>query len=52
MALRSEGFDAVALTVDCVQDYLSREAGPTGLVVLDLDLGQDAQMDSMSTAPI
>lgn len=42
MALRSEGLDARTLTVALVQDFLH---GPTpeqaGLVVLDLDLGQD-----------
>jgi DNA-binding NarL/FixJ family response regulator len=43
MALRSEGFDARTLPVACVHDFLGRKAvGPTGLVVLDLDLGQDA----------
>lgn len=44
MALRSEGFDAQALTVACVQDFLRQPAvTPTGLVVLDLDLGRDAE---------
>lgn len=43
MALRSEGFDAKTLTVACVRDFLSRpSADAAGLVVLDLDLGQDA----------
>jgi DNA-binding NarL/FixJ family response regulator len=43
MALRSEGFDAYTLQVACVHDFLRRKAvGPTGLIVLDLDLGQDA----------
>ncbi len=42
MALRGEGFDARALTVAYLQDFLSGETGSTGLVVLDLDLGQDA----------
>jgi DNA-binding NarL/FixJ family response regulator len=43
MALRSEGFDAYTLQVACVHDFLGRKAvGPTGLIVLDLDLGQDA----------
>jgi DNA-binding NarL/FixJ family response regulator len=43
MALRSEGFDADTLPVARVHDFLGRKAvGPTGLIVLDLDLGQDA----------
>jgi DNA-binding NarL/FixJ family response regulator len=43
MALRSEGFDAYTLPVACVHDFLGRKAvDPTGLIVLDLDLGQDA----------
>jgi DNA-binding NarL/FixJ family response regulator len=43
MALRSEGFDAHTLPVACVHDFLERNTmGPIGLVVLDLDLGQDA----------
>jgi DNA-binding NarL/FixJ family response regulator len=52
MALRSEGFDARTLTVACVQDFLGREAGPTGLVVLDLDLGQDANGDWVNGADL
>jgi DNA-binding NarL/FixJ family response regulator len=44
MALRSEGFDAHTLPVACAHDFLRRKAvGPTGLIVLDLDLGQDAE---------
>jgi DNA-binding NarL/FixJ family response regulator len=44
MALRSEGFDAHTLPVACAHDFLGRKAvGPTGLIVLDLDLGQDAE---------
>ncbi|MGD9531939.1 LuxR C-terminal-related transcriptional regulator [Pseudonocardia sp.] len=44
MALRSEGFDARALTVACVRDFMNGPTpGRTGLVVLDLDLGQDAE---------
>ncbi|GAA5110876.1 LuxR C-terminal-related transcriptional regulator [Pseudonocardia adelaidensis] len=44
MALRREGFDAHTLPVADVHDFLGREAvGPTGLVLLDLDLGQDAE---------
>ncbi len=42
VALRNEGFDARPLTVAGVQDSLSRASGPTGLVVLDIDLGRDA----------
>ncbi|MGD9526201.1 MAG: LuxR C-terminal-related transcriptional regulator [Dehalococcoidia bacterium] len=43
MALRSEGFDARVLPVACVHDFLNRPAtAPTGLVVLDLGLGRDA----------
>ncbi len=43
MALRNEGFDAQTLAVRHIQDFLARPArAPTGLVVLDLDLGQDA----------
>ena len=42
MALRGEGFDARALPVAAVHDLLARPAHPPGLVVLDLDLGRDA----------
>lgn len=42
MALRNEGFDARTLPVSVVGRFLGRAEGPTGLVVLDLDLGQDA----------
>lgn len=43
MALRSKGFDARGLSVAGVQDFLMQDRmGPTGLVVLDLDLGRDA----------
>lgn len=43
IALRSEGFDAQTLSVTCLQDFFARtHPGLTGLVVLDLDLGQDA----------
>jgi DNA-binding NarL/FixJ family response regulator len=43
LALRSEGFDAHALPVAGVHDFIGRKAvGLTGLIVLDLDLGQDA----------
>ncbi len=43
LALRGEGFDARTLTVASVEDFLSLPATtPTGLVVLDLDLGWDA----------
>lgn len=42
MALRNEGFEAVKLAVDAVDDFLRRtEGGRTGLVILDLDLGRD-----------
>jgi two-component system, NarL family, response regulator LiaR len=44
MALRSEGFDAHALPVACTHDFIGRKAdGPTGLIVLDLDLGRDTE---------
>jgi DNA-binding NarL/FixJ family response regulator len=42
MALRSAGFDARTLPVACVPDFLRDRSGSAGLVVLDLDLGQDA----------
>lgn len=44
MALRSERFDARTLTVADVQDFLDEdERAATGLVVLDVDLGRDAE---------
>jgi DNA-binding NarL/FixJ family response regulator len=43
IALGSEGFDARTLKVADVEGFLDRPAiTPTGLVVLDLDLGRDA----------
>lgn len=42
IALRSRSFDARTLPVGSVPDFLGGEVGPTGLVVLDIDLGQDA----------
>lgn len=43
MALRREGFDAHTLPVANVHDFLGRKVvGPTGLIVLDLGLGQAA----------
>ena len=43
IALRSEGFDARTLDVAGVEGFLEQSATtPTGLVVLDLDLGRDA----------
>ncbi|QYN34494.1 response regulator transcription factor [Pseudonocardia sp. DSM 110487] len=42
MALRSKGFDAGVLPVAYVPGFLGGNAGPTGLVVLDLDLGHDS----------
>jgi DNA-binding NarL/FixJ family response regulator len=43
MALRGLDFDAHQIPVARIQDFLSRSAGgPTGLVVLDLDLGRDS----------
>jgi DNA-binding NarL/FixJ family response regulator len=42
MALRSKGLDARTIAVACVQDFLQRPTvDPTGLVLLDLDLGRD-----------
>ena len=44
MALRSESFDAHALAVADVRQFLlRRDDAAAGLVVLDLDLGQDAE---------
>jgi DNA-binding NarL/FixJ family response regulator len=43
IALRGRGFDAHQVPVARIQDFLARStAGPVGLVVLDLDLGRDA----------
>jgi DNA-binding NarL/FixJ family response regulator len=42
MALRNEGFDARSLPVGFVRHFLGHREEPTGLVVLDIDLGQDA----------
>jgi DNA-binding NarL/FixJ family response regulator len=42
MALRSKGLDARTLAVSCVPDFLHQPTvAPTGLVLLDLDLGRD-----------
>lgn len=43
MALRGEGFDARTFPVAGIHDLLARPADPPGLVVLDLDLGRDAE---------
>lgn len=42
MALRDEGFDARVLPVAEVAHFLHEQRGPSGLVVLDLDLDRDA----------
>jgi DNA-binding NarL/FixJ family response regulator len=43
MALRGLAFDAHQVPVARIRDFLSRsEGGPTGVVVLDLDLGRDS----------
>ena len=43
MALRGEGFDAHPFPVARVRELRARPADPPGLVVLDLDLGRDAE---------
>ena len=44
LALRGRGFDAHQIPVPKVHDFMAHSSdGPAGLVVLDLDLGRDAE---------
>ncbi len=52
IALRSRGFDAQTVTVAALPDFLGHEQGSTGLVVLDIDLGQDADGRSINGADL
>lgn len=53
MALRAQGFDARQVSVARVADVLSTPCpAPAGLVVLDLDLGRDAEGNWVSGADL
>lgn len=53
MALRNEGFDARILPVPDVREFMGhRGDGPTGLIVLDLDLDRDADGNYVSGADL
>lgn len=53
MALRGDGFDARTLDVAGVGEFLRRnDAYPTGLVVLDLDLGKDGDGNYVNGADL
>jgi DNA-binding NarL/FixJ family response regulator len=52
IALRGRSFDAHPLAVAAVPDLLDGNAGPTGLVVLDIDLGMDADGRSINGADL